>query len=187
MKKILVIFLLAALSIFFLDRPVALFFHNHYVSFFKPITALGNAALWLIPTLLLWLFLRKTRPYQAKNALFVFGSVVISGLIVDILKPIIGRARPKVLFHEDFFGIDPLTFKASFWSMPSGHSATAFAVGVSLALLFPRYRIPILIASTLVAFSRIALTKHYLSDVIVGSAIGALTALWLYKRMFHAK
>ena len=185
MKKIVIFFVaVAAVSIFYFDKTFALFFHSHHFTFFEPITTLGNAALWLVPSLLLWLLWRKSALKRAKKALFVFGSVAISGIIVDILKPLIGRARPKELFYHNFYGLDPLTFKASFWSMPSGHSATAFAAGMSLALLYPRYRWLFFVAAAIVAFSRVALTKHYLSDIIIGSLIGALTALWLYKRMF---
>lgn len=179
----LILIAIATLSFFLLDQEAARFFAKHDFTFLKPITALGNAA-WIVAlSLLAWLYFKKRDETKAKKALFVFLSVALSGLIVDILKPIIGRARPKLLMHENFFGFEPLTFKASFWSMPSGHSATAFALGVSLALLYPRYRFFFIALATLVAFSRIALIKHYPSDVIIGSLIGAISAIWLYDKI----
>ena len=180
------IILAAIIAYLFIDKPLTLWLAHYDLGAFKVITKLGDAALWVIPSLLIYLYFRKRSPQKAKKALYLLGSVAISGIIVDILKPLIGRARPKELLHHHFYGFDPFTFKASFWSMPSGHSATAFSGFVALALLFPKYRYLFLALATLTALSRVLLTKHYLSDVLIGSTIGALTAIWLYKRLFHA-
>ena len=185
MRYILFITVSTIITFLFIDRSLALWLAHHDLGAFKIVTKLGNAALWVVPSLLLYLYFRKSSPQKAKKALYVLGSVAISGLIVDIIKPIIGRARPKELLHYHFYGFDPLTFKASFWSMPSGHSATAFSGFVALALLYPKYRYLFLALATLTALSRVLLTKHYLSDVLIGSTIGALTAIWLYKRLLH--
>ncbi|MRI83442.1 MAG: phosphatase PAP2 family protein [Nitratiruptor sp.] len=176
--------LLAGVTFFWFDPLLATILHHYASPGWRAITALGNAAFALAISLGLYLLWRTRNPQQAKKALYVLASVALSGLIVDILKPLIGRARPKLLFNEGFYGFEPLTFKASYWSMPSGHSATAFALGVSLALLFPRYRLLWLALAGLVALSRVILGKHYPSDVLIGSLIGALTAWWLYRRIF---
>jgi len=185
MRYILLIILAALIAYLFIDKPLALWLAHYDLGGFKVVTKLGDAALWVVPSLLLYLYFRKSSPPKAKKALYVLGSVAISGIIVDIIKPIIGRARPNELLHHHFYGFEPLTFKASFWSMPSGHSATAFSGFLALALLYPKYRHLFLALATLTALSRVLLTKHYLSDVLIGSTIGALTAIWLYKRFFH--
>ncbi len=184
MKFLVILAVLAALASFFtIDKDAAYYFAQHPVPGMEYVTLLGDSGWILALTLALWLFWRRRDAQKAKKALYVFASVLLSGLIVIIPKVLIGRARPKHLFNEGFYGFDPVALKASFWSMPSGHSATAFAFGVSLALLYPRYRYIFLALAALVAFSRVALTKHYPSDVIIGSLIGAAVAVWLYAKI----
>jgi len=112
---------------------------------------------------------------------YVFAAVAVSGIIANLSKNIIGRARPK---HFDETG--PLSF--DFWSgdsswasFPSGHATTAMALGVSLALLFPRMRWVFLCLCFWIAVSRLFVGVHYPSDVIAGGILGGITA-WLMAR-----
>jgi len=68
--------------------------------------------------------------------------------------------------------------KASFSSsFPSGHSASAFNLATLLSSFYPAL-IPISFTTAgLVAFSRVYLGKHFLSDSVTGSVIGILTGL----------
>jgi undecaprenyl-diphosphatase len=63
------------------------------------------------------------------------------------------------------------------YSFPSGHSITAFAVAISIGLFYPQLQICLLFIALLIAASRIILGMHFLSDVIAGSAIGAMLGL----------
>ena len=103
---------------------------------------------------------------------------VVGGLALNImLKHAYERARP----HFD----DPWVTLSSF-SFPSGHTAGATAFyGVLAAFLVsrfydPRKRIAVIagaiLAVVLVAFSRMYLGAHYLSDVV---AAMASTTAWL--------
>jgi len=60
------------------------------------------------------------------------------------------------------------------YSFPSGHSITAFAVAMSLGLFYPYLQTCLLGMAFLIGASRIILGMHFLSDVIAGSALGAL-------------
>ena len=60
------------------------------------------------------------------------------------------------------------------YSFPSGHAITAFGVAVSLGLFYPELQGCLLAAAFLISGSRIILGMHFLSDVMAGSAIGAL-------------
>jgi len=60
------------------------------------------------------------------------------------------------------------------FSFPSGHSTTAFAVAVSLGSFFPEIMPVLLILAANVAISRVVVGMHFLSDVLVGSGMGAL-------------
>jgi undecaprenyl-diphosphatase len=59
------------------------------------------------------------------------------------------------------------------FSFPSGHSITAFAVSISAASFYPVLLWFLLPLAVSIAISRIILGMHFLSDVVVGSSIGA--------------
>jgi len=60
------------------------------------------------------------------------------------------------------------------FSFPSGHSTTAFAVALSLGSFYPEIMPLLLVLAANVAISRIVVGMHFLSDVLAGSAMGAL-------------
>ena len=62
------------------------------------------------------------------------------------------------------------------YSFPSGHAMHAVAYSVLLGVYYPEFT-PLLWGFTaLVALSRVVLGLHYPSDVVIGAAIGLLTA-----------
>ena len=63
------------------------------------------------------------------------------------------------------------------FSFPSGHAVRAFAVSVTLTWGGPGWCVLLLPVACLIAFSRIALARHYPSDVLVGMGIGTLAGL----------
>ncbi len=119
----------------------------------------------------------------ARNSLFVFYTLVISGISINILKFLIGRQRPKAMFEEGIYGLIPFNTNHAMNSFPSGHSQTGWALAMSLALIFPRATPLLITFATLVAISRVMLTVHFLSDVIAGALISIITAV-LLKRHF---
>ncbi len=58
------------------------------------------------------------------------------------------------------------------YSLPSGHSALAFAAATSVALAHPRAAVPSYAWATTVAAARLWHGVHYPSDVVAGAAIG---------------
>ena len=189
--------LLAAvlLSMAFLDRPVARLFHPgdpQLRAFFTFITQFGLSKGYLIATAALFVALRiaamlaRKAPHAAwllryaYDALYLFVAVAASGLVADIAKVVFGRARPKLLFLDGIYGFNWGATQADYWSFPSGHATTMGALAVGLTLLFPRGWPLWLAAALLVAASRIIITEHYVSDVLVGAALGGgiAWALW---------
>jgi undecaprenyl-diphosphatase len=59
-------------------------------------------------------------------------------------------------------------------SFPSGHSASAAAFAVAVGDLVPVLRLPLGVAATVIAFSRVYTGVHYPGDVLVGVTVGAL-------------
>ena len=62
-------------------------------------------------------------------------------------------------------------------SFPSDHAAFAFAVGTSIYLIERRVGIVALLAATAMAFARVYIGVHYVSDVAIGAAIGVGAAV----------
>ena len=61
-------------------------------------------------------------------------------------------------------------------SMPSGHSASAFAFATAVGYAIPALSLPLRAAATAVAYSRVHTGVHYPADAIVGSVIGTSAA-----------
>lgn len=178
--------LAALLSYFFFDKEIVAFFCEHKIAIFRYITYLGDSAPYMAGSLLLFILYRKKKPHIAQKALFVLSSVFASGVVAVFFKVLIGRPRPKIFLHDHIYSPQFLEFHSKFWSMPSGHTTTAFAVAASLGFIWPRYKALFFLIAALVALSRIALCKHYLSDVIVGAVLGTIVAYLLHKRYFNA-
>jgi membrane-associated phospholipid phosphatase len=180
----------------FIDRPLALLLHQTVPDGAKPVleflTRLGESHWYLWPTGLLGLgiamaWLRTEDSPRRRNvgwvggiAFFLFASIALSGLAADLVKILVGRARPKLLFGDAaYYGFDPFSFGADHWSFPSGHATTFFSLAMALALLRPRASVPLLAVAGLLTLTRPLVGAHYLSDVIGGGVIGTTTALLL--------
>ena len=179
------------MAIFGFDRDIALAFgamktgQPAVIELFKSITVLGLSKWYLWP---LGLFLigigvmlrhrPALRPHLLshwQSAGFLFANLALSGLAVNVLKIIIGRPRPVLLLESGIFNdFVPFSFASRLWSFPSGHSATALSLALSLAVLFPRWRLPLLLFAGTIAASRIVVTAHYLSDTMAGFGVAAL-------------
>jgi membrane-associated phospholipid phosphatase len=62
-------------------------------------------------------------------------------------------------------------------SFPSSHAGNAFTLAAVLTRRWRRWAVPAWLAASVVAFSRMYLDRHWLSDVC-GSAVLALAATW---------
>ena len=86
-----------------------------------------------------------------------------------IIKHIVKRVRPCHTLDDD----EQLIDRPRFYSFPSGHTTASFAmVGVALMRCKVITFMPILMLAMLIAFSRIYLRVHYLTDVIAGMILG---------------
>lgn len=123
------------------------------------------------------------RRYMLQDLAIVFEAWGLALTTSNVMKIFVARQRPFAWaganaeepaltpWHED---------KDQNASFPSAHSSWAFSIAVSGATVaslrrYPHWRLAwlSLIPATAVPFLRIAADQHYLSDVIVGSAIGA--------------
>ncbi len=183
---VIIVFILSLImtvvSYLFWDVPLA-----EYCRYLSPavkniadvITRLGISTWYIVASIILFLFFRYIykNDLNASRSFFVFLSVSLSGIIIDVVKWIAGRYRPIELFNHGYFGFEFFRNGYEWTSFPSGHAQTSFALATALTILFPRWGIPLFIIAGAVGISRIILTSHYLSDVIAGAGIGILFTL----------
>ncbi len=111
-----------------------------------------------------------------------------SGIVVDVIKVLIGRTRPRdhefATVWETFQGWIPAIRTGDFsellnsniQSFPSGHAATAVGLAVALSFFYPRGRWLFALYAALAAVQRLHVGAHFLSDTLAGAAIGCLIA-----------
>lgn len=102
--------------------------------------------------------------------LMVTAAALIADLFTAFGKLLIARTRPSY---------DPLIPVPSSHSFPSGHSASSFAAATVIAAVSPRLRVPAFVLAAAIAFSRVYNGVHWPTDVLVGAAVGVVTALLL--------
>ena len=104
-------------------------------------------------------------------------ALVNSGIVTQVLKLATQRPRPTV-------GDGSGQFFTGGNSFPSGHSSSAWSVATIIAYEYkckPAVRIAAFAAATAVGLSRFGAQKHFLSDILVGSAIGFYTGRYVYR------
>jgi lipid A 4'-phosphatase len=185
-------------SMVFIDRPIARLFHDGNATVhatFAFITQFGLGDGYLVASAAAYLTLRlsawrwRDRPWaerlmlNANRALFIFCAVAASGLLVDLLKVVFGRARPKLLFVDGTYGFFWGAWQADYWSFPSGHATTIAALAAAFFLLWPRFLPAYLAAALLVTASRIIIDAHYVSDALAGALLGVVVT-WLLHAAF---
>ncbi len=195
-----IVLLVCVALMFFTDRPLALLVDRTVsasaVQFWRGVSRIGEAGIYLIFFLLLYLGNRAlflwTAPlaiarwyaHLARIGLFGLASYALSGGIVQSLKYLSGRYRPKHLIQDGDYGFTPFHSEWSFNSFPSGHSQSAFAVACVLSFVFPRATWFFLSIATAVAASRVLSGAHFLSDILFGSYVGIVCVLLIRRHWF---
>lgn len=132
--------------------------------------------------LIVYAFYEKNRRLKGICWAYVKAQMIFSFGVVRCMKILFGRARPKYGGEFTFFSLD-----SHYNSFPSGHSADAFVSGVFLYYLlkyskYSKYRLLPLVYALLIAFSRVMVSAHYLSDAVAGMAIGILGAYFFLSK-----
>lgn len=146
--------------------------------FFRTVTWLGDG--WF--ALVFSLFFLTVR-YRYFFMLIL--SFSLSGILAQFFKHMVfpGASRPAE-WLDRMPGLQTVSGVELFHSFgfPSGHATTAFAV-LLLAGFISRNRSVFFLAVMLawcVALSRVYLSQHFLADVLAGSFLGTLSALFFY-------
>jgi undecaprenyl-diphosphatase len=98
-------------------------------------------------------------------------AAVAAGILVfHRIKRAVARVRPRDIEPHCWACI----VTRDRFSFPSGHSTTAFAVAVSIGSFYPEVMPLLLVLAVNVAISRMIVGMHFLTDVLVGSAMGTV-------------
>ena len=141
------------------------------------LTHIGDA-ITIISIIALLLIFKKTRRLG-------FFSLVIVGISylcnIVILKAIIARERPFVVCPDFMRAIELAGAKLpSGKSMPSGHSLATMTFAMTVFLFNKKIGIGAIVLSVVCGLTRMILCVHYLTDVLLGFALGIVFAIALY-------
>ena len=114
-------------------------------------------------------------------------SLAGAGILCNLLKYVVGVARPKYFFNEGYDRINFFNFEHKVNSFPSGHTQAAFTMAILLIIYTNRFILLILIFAILMGISRIFMSMHFPSDLLFGAYIGSLTPLLIFDWFFKDK
>lgn len=138
-----------------------------------------TAGILAVPAAFYLVGLTRKSSYSEHTGLLAAEAALDAEIPNLLLRTATRRLRPADVapngnFSDTWFdtGSNPLKAKGSF---PSGHTASAFAVATVVARRYSNHRWVPFVAygvAGLVAFSRVSLTTHFVSDVFFGGALG---------------
>jgi membrane-associated phospholipid phosphatase len=108
---------------------------------------------------------------------YIFVAVLCANLVTEVLKYAIGRGRPFVGGKANAFNFVPFAGTEAYFSLPSAHAVTAFALAFAVGAIWPRTRLVMFAYALVIAVSRLVLLAHHPSDVVAGAAIGILVSV----------
>lgn len=110
-----------------------------------------------------------------RTGVLLIASASSAGLLQQIVKSAVGRARPVANLGKDTF--DPFNSSRNFHSFPSGHTIMAFTNAYAIAKQFksPWIKAGIYSVGLIPGISRIWDGQHWLSDVAISVAISIFT------------
>jgi membrane-associated phospholipid phosphatase len=185
-------YIAGALPVFFfyLDKTIILWikgFYNElqirrvFESLDPLINVAGNGATLILGALMICVagkFLSRKMFIVGKSLLI---GLLSSGIVVQVMKHLIGRARPRLTSDSIFIGP---SFRSGYDSFPSGHSTLVFCLAYILSRHFPKYRIVFYLFASVVALDRVEDFAHFPSDILAGAMVGLIVAKILSVRVF---
>jgi membrane-associated phospholipid phosphatase len=120
----------------------------------------------------------------ADRWMFALGCGVVAGVVADKLKLFFGRSPPEALLNRGIYEFHFLEGGNGFDSFPSSHAAMAAGIAGAVAIFFPHYRRLFFGLAAIVAASRFLIGARYLSDALLGLAVG-FAIIALMQALFH--
>ena len=110
-----------------------------------------------------------------RTGVLLISSATSAGLLQQVLKSVVGRARPLADLGKDTF--DPFNSSRNFHSFPSGHALLAFTNAYAIGKQFksPWVKAGIYTLGAIPGISRVWDGQHWLSDMVFAFAISIAT------------
>jgi membrane-associated phospholipid phosphatase len=117
------------------------------------------------------------------TGLMLTEAIILNGIVTVGLKVITGRSRPFRNNGNTDIDFLEMEFEDIENSLPSGHTSTAFTVATVLSERIDNIYASVALYSLagLTAFQRIYSDKHWLSDTVLGAALGTVIGLKVVK------
>jgi membrane-associated phospholipid phosphatase len=110
---------------------------------------------------------------------FLFLAVAVSNLVTEVLKYGVGRGRPFVGGEANAFHFSHFAGNPAYYSFPSGHATTAFALAFAVSSVWPGTRFAMAVYALIIVATRLVLLAHHPSDVVAGALIGIIGAMFV--------
>ncbi len=191
-KKVCIYLLIGALFFLLFDYSIASFFDSlnyQTKSLFGTLTHFGDSLYFFIPTIITWALVKIIKSKNqiintiSEISLFIFLNILLSGIVTQILKHIIGRPRPVLFNGFDLKSLDIIHFDSKWHSFPSGHSATIFAFIFCMIFLFPKIKNILITIAIIIASTRVIVGAHFISDIFGGALVAYLTSILILKKL----
>ena len=140
------------------------------------ITFLASFLIWIMFASLFYLYFSdgKIKKEQVLHAIFAF---FLAWIIANLIKIIFPTVRPFEVNGQ----IAHTLFANSDGAFPSGHSAAAFALAVTVWFHDKKVGVIYLLTALIVGISRVLGNVHYPIDILGGAILGSLVAFAIEK------
>ncbi len=182
-----------------IDSDIVIFHNFVYenaflLNFFQFVSAYGMGFISLLYGILAFLTFKieELKPHRPMF-IFIILCFAFGSIAGDLLKEVINRARPIV----DLAGQIAITTLSDSPSFPSGHATKSLVLALPFVIvasgkdvITKLLKAIALTSAVLVSYSRIALQKHYLSDVLAALGISLIFVIvtnWFVNRLYKAK
>lgn len=176
---------------FWIDRPVAFFVHRHHINeyqVFRWLTYPPPKLQTWSPLMLTALVVRRAwRPFVRWHKVLLVScvSLIVADEFRISLGNVFGRYWPETWFHNNpsligngTYGFHPFQRGDDNGSFPSGHAAGILSFATVWFLTTPRSRVIGAVLCTAMLVSLVAMNYHFVGDVIAGSVLGGIVAIY---------
>lgn len=95
-------------------------------------------------------------------------------LVANLIKSILGRARPKLFDSGGPLDFNLVAFTPDYASFPSGHATSIFALTTVIGILWAR--VLLYAGAAWIALTRPLIGAHYFTDAVAGAILCVLRA-----------
>jgi membrane-associated phospholipid phosphatase len=176
---------------FWIDRPVAFFVYHHQINKIQVFRWLTypppELQTWSPLILTVLMVCRAWGPFVhwQKVLLVACLSLIVADEFRSALGDVFGRYWPETWEHDNLsligtgaYGFHPFQRGDDIGSFPSGHAARILGFGAVWLITVPQSRAIAAALCAAMLVSLVAMNYHFVSDVIAGSVLGWIVAIY---------